>query len=200
MLIKIKLNSQRGIIALCSQRVKTHWSSQILLKKSESANRSVVSASLQLPGLQSTRLLCPWIFPGKNTGVGSYALLQGIFPTQGPNLGLLHCRQILYHLSHQGRPPDPWIGEQIEAQSLIRTYNFIYLLSLTRGRCERNTHTKFNGMVTSLFLPSQEWPSWNPWTAETASICMATGCQQCSKHFKCVNLFNSRNKSKMLKP
>ena len=41
--------------------------------------------------------------PGKNTGVGSHALLQGIFLTQGLNLGLLHCRQILYHLSHKGQ-------------------------------------------------------------------------------------------------
>ena len=41
-------------------------------------------------------------FPGKNTGVGSHSLLQGIFPTQGSNLSLLHCRQILYRLSHQG--------------------------------------------------------------------------------------------------
>ena len=38
--------------------------------------------------------------PGKITGVGGHALLQGIFPTQGLNTGLLHCRQILYHLSH----------------------------------------------------------------------------------------------------
>ena len=42
--------------------------------------------------------------PGKNTGVGCHALLQGILPTQGSNLGLPHCRQILYHLSHQGSP------------------------------------------------------------------------------------------------
>ena len=42
--------------------------------------------------------------PGKNTGVGSHSLLQGIFPTRGSNPGLLHCRQILYHLSHQGSP------------------------------------------------------------------------------------------------
>ena len=41
--------------------------------------------------------------PGKNPGVGCHALLQGIFPTQGLNLRLLHCKQILYHLSHQGR-------------------------------------------------------------------------------------------------
>ena len=39
--------------------------------------------------------------PGKNTGVGHHALLQGIFQTQGLNLGLLHCRQILHHLSRQ---------------------------------------------------------------------------------------------------
>ena len=42
--------------------------------------------------------------PGNNTGVGYHALLQGIFPTQGLNPGLLHCRQILYNLSHQGSP------------------------------------------------------------------------------------------------
>ena len=45
--------------------------------------------------------LCPWDFPGKKTGVICHFLLQGIFPTQGLNLGLLHCRQILYWLSYQ---------------------------------------------------------------------------------------------------
>ena len=42
--------------------------------------------------------------PGKNTGVGCHALLQGIFPTQGSNPGLPHCRWILYHLSYQESP------------------------------------------------------------------------------------------------
>ena len=44
--------------------------------------------------------------PGKptNTGVGSLSLLQGIFPTQGSNQSLLHCRQILYQLRYQGSP------------------------------------------------------------------------------------------------
>ena len=46
----------------------------------------------------------PWNSPGQDTGVGSLSLLQGIFPTQGSNPGLLHCRQILYQLSHQGSP------------------------------------------------------------------------------------------------
>ena len=41
-------------------------------------------------------------FPGKNTGVGCHSLLQGIFPTQESNPGLLNCRQILYWLSNQG--------------------------------------------------------------------------------------------------
>ena len=48
------------------------------------------------------RLLCSWNSPGKNTEVCCHFLLQGIFLTQGWNLGLRHCRQTLYHLSHQG--------------------------------------------------------------------------------------------------
>ena len=51
---------------------------------------SVVSDSLQPQGLSLTRLLCPWDSPGKNTGVGCGALLQGIFPTQGSKLHLLY--------------------------------------------------------------------------------------------------------------
>ena len=48
--------------------------------------------------------LSPWNSPGWNTGVGCHSFLQGIFPTQGSNPGLLHCGQILYHLSHWGSP------------------------------------------------------------------------------------------------
>ena len=44
------------------------------------------------------------VSPGKNTGVGCLSLLQGIFPTQGLNPDLPHCRHILYQLSHQGNP------------------------------------------------------------------------------------------------
>ena len=66
---------------------------------SESKSHLVVSDSLQPHGLYS-----PWNSPGKNTGVGSLSLLQGIFPTQGLSLGLPHCRQFLYQLSHKGSP------------------------------------------------------------------------------------------------
>ena len=54
--------------------------------------------TLQPHGLYPARLLCPWDSPGKNTGVGCHALLQGIFPTQGSNPGLPHCKRILYQL------------------------------------------------------------------------------------------------------
>ena len=45
-----------------------------------------------------------WGFPGKNTRVGFHFLLPGIFPIRGSNPGLLHCRQILYHLSYNESP------------------------------------------------------------------------------------------------
>ena len=63
-----------------------------------SVSPSVVSNS----GTPRGCLLCPWNSLSKNSGVGCHALLQGIFPTQGLSLHLLHCKQILYHLSHQG--------------------------------------------------------------------------------------------------
>ena len=63
---------------------------------------SGMSDSLRPYKLQTTRLLCPWDFAGKNTGEGCHFLFQGIFLTQGSNPGLLHCRQILYQLSHKG--------------------------------------------------------------------------------------------------
>ena len=78
--------------------------SMILLVKCVCISCSVMSDSLRPHGLQPSRFLCPWNSPGKNTGVGCHFLLQGIFPTQGSNLGLLYCRQILYCLSHQGSP------------------------------------------------------------------------------------------------
>ena len=61
---------------------------------------SVVSDSWWPHGLESSRLLCPSNFPGRNSGVGCHSRFQGIFPTQGSNPGLLHCRQILHQLSH----------------------------------------------------------------------------------------------------
>ena len=60
----------------------------------------------------------PWNSPGKNAGVGCHSLLQGIFLTQGLSLSLLHCRQILYHLSHQTSP-----GYMCNWFALLYTWN-----------------------------------------------------------------------------
>ena len=68
--------------------------------------RSVVSDSLQ-PDLIDYRLPGSSVredSPGKNTGAGCHALLQGIFPTQGSNPDLPHCRRILNYLSYQESP------------------------------------------------------------------------------------------------
>ena len=78
----------------------------------------VVSHSVQPHGLQPVRLLCPWDSPCKNTGVGCHAFLQGIFPTQGSNPGLLQCRWILYHLSHQESPESESVSCLVMCDSL----------------------------------------------------------------------------------
>ena len=62
------------------------------------------SCSVMCDSLQPHELYSPWNSPDQNTGVGSLSPLQGIFPTQGLNPGLLRCRQILYQLSHKGSP------------------------------------------------------------------------------------------------
>ena len=62
-------------------------------------SHTVISDSLQSHGLYSQ-----WNSPGKNTGVRSLSILQGIFPTQGLNQSLPHCRRIPYQLSYKGSP------------------------------------------------------------------------------------------------
>ena len=56
--------------------------------------------------------ICLFQCPGKNTGVGCHFLLQGVFLTQESNPGLLHCRQVLYQLSYNGRPSSTWTSSK----------------------------------------------------------------------------------------
>ena len=77
----------------------------IFSKKERNWSRSVVSNSLWPHGLEPTRSLLPSDSPCKSTGVGCHFLLQRIVLTQGSNPGLLHCRQMLYYLSHQAKVP-----------------------------------------------------------------------------------------------
>ena len=97
LLMKVKEESEKAGLKLNIQKTKIMASSPMLLLLLLS--RSVVSDSLRHHGLDS-----PWNSPGQNTGVGSHSLLQGIFPIQGSNPALPHCRWILYQLSHQGSP------------------------------------------------------------------------------------------------
>ena len=84
-------------------KLKKRCNRKIRSKKLESERFSVMSDSLQ----PHRRYVSPWNSPGQNTGEDSLFLLQGIFPNQESNQGLLDCRQILYQLSYQGSPPHP---------------------------------------------------------------------------------------------
>ena len=82
--------------------------------------------------LKLSRLLCPWDFPGKNTGVGCHFLLQGIFLTQGSNSCLLHWQVDSLPLSHLGSPIDTILavkggGELSRHRDLatVRTKNMV---------------------------------------------------------------------------
>ena len=77
-----------------------------------------------LPGSSS------WDSPGKNTGVGCHAPFQGIFPTQGSNPGLLHCRLILHRVSKTLQFLTDWLGVwAIGIQILTQVQPQLYLLA-----------------------------------------------------------------------
>ena len=71
---------------------------------SESESCSVMATSLTTPWTVAPQVFCPWDSPGKNIGSVAIPFSRGIFPNQVWNPDLLHCRQILYCLSHQGSP------------------------------------------------------------------------------------------------
>ena len=80
------------------------WAKDLI--RVERVSCSVVSDALQPHGLQPARLFHPWNSPGKNTGVSCHSLLQGGLPDPETNPRSPTCRQILYHLTHQGSPLD----------------------------------------------------------------------------------------------
>ena len=70
--------------------------------------------------------------PGKNTDMGCHALLQGIFPNQGSNPGLPHCRWILCHLSHQRSPLIlEWVAYSFPRGSTLRSSNFLLAIKIS---------------------------------------------------------------------
>ena len=89
---------------------------RLYLKLCVCVNCSVVSKSLLPHELKPTSFLCPWNSPGKNSGVGSHSLFQGIFLIQGSNPGILHCGQFLYCLEPPGKPQSLYIGMLLSFQ------------------------------------------------------------------------------------
>ena len=127
------------------------WHCTFLKKWSES--HSVVSDSLWPHGLYST-----WDSPDQNTGVGSLSLLQGIFPTQGSNSGLPHCRQTLYQLSHKRSPrilegvAFPFSGRSSPPRNQTR-------VSCIAGRFFTNWAIREAPSNKDVRWPSLQWPS-----------------------------------------
>ena len=132
--------------------------------ESESESHSVVSDSLWPRGLYS-----PWNSPGQNTGVCSLSFLQGIFPTQGLNPGLPHCRQILYQLSHKG---SPGILEQV-------AYPF------SKGSSRPRNWTGVSCIAGGFFT---NWPirEASTWVVCCSLLQWITFCQNCSLRPICL--------------
>ena len=99
-------------------------------------------------------LLCLWNSSGKNTGVGSHSLLQGLFPSQVSNLSLLHCRQILYHVSHQGS------CQCSIAVSYLITSNLPWFMDLTfQAPIQYGAISNYPPLFPSSIVDTY-WPGW----------------------------------------
>ena len=85
----------------CPNQIPCHFS---FISSNSTSHFEVKFAQLWPTLCDPHGLYSPGNSPGQNTGMGSLSLLQGIFPTQGSNPGLPHCRRILYRLSHQESP------------------------------------------------------------------------------------------------
>ena len=131
--------------AQCIRALALEWVSE---------SRWVVSDSLWPHGLYR-----PYNSPGQNTGVGSLSLLQGIFPTQGSNLGLPHCRWILYQLSHKGSPCGHWNNPGNECP--LSTFSFRFPNLLLFLRCPfpwYSSDLSFHSQINPFsLLPRRQW-------------------------------------------
>ena len=127
--MKLEINHRKR-----NEKKTITWRLNNMLLKNQWIKVKVASDSLQ-----PHRLFRPRNSPGQNTGVCSLSPLQGIFPTQGSNPGLPHCRWILYQLSHKGSPGIPeWVTysfpsvmfpTQASNQGLLHCRQILYQLS-----------------------------------------------------------------------
>ena len=110
--------------------------------------------------LQPHGLCSPWNSPGQNTGVGSLSLFRGIFPSQGTNPGIPHCRQIIYHLSHKGSltasRKDLLTGAHNLQFSSIHSLSYVWLFATpwTGGRQTSLSITNSQGIPKFMSIES----------------------------------------------
>ena len=127
----------RGACRATIQMLANSWT----WRSNYCVSHSVASDSLWSHGWLSARLLCPWRFSRQEYWVGCHSLLQGIFTSHGLNPGLLHCRQILYHLSHQRK-----LTKQTSTRKIIK------LKMKWRSYNQYHRNTKNHKSVLSLQL------------------------------------------------
>ena len=156
------------------RQILYHWATiqcEIQCESERKWSCSVVSDSLRPHGLQPTRLLHPWDFPGKNTGVGCHFLLQEIFLIQGLNPGLLHCRQMLYHLSRQ--------RSTITREKTILDFKIIKFKILSQYMVllvYLNIHNSFTAFH-KLLLPSlRSEVKWSEFAQSCPTLCDPVDC------------------------
>ena len=124
-------------------------------------------------GLYPARLLCPWNSPGKNTGVGSHSLLQGIFLIQCSNSGLPLCKQIPYHLRHQGSQRMPQDLPKLEEVTRV-TIVLWYVDSFGQHSINQETKTEEDSHHTKTsweFLQGLWWEDGCQWLTSRAPSC-----------------------------
>ena len=114
------------------------------------------SGSVMSDSLRPHGLFRPWNSPSQNTGVGSLSLLQRIFPTQGSNPGLQHCRWLLYQLNHKGSPR---ILEWVKMK--VKLLGCVWLFATLRTVAHQASPSmEFSTGVGSLSLTPGDLPNW----------------------------------------
>ena len=129
-----KWQQNNGIVIKWSVLVLRCFPCSSVGKENESKSCLVMSHALR-----PHRLYSPWHSPGQKTRMGSLFLLQGIFPVQGSNPGLPHCRWILYQLSYQRIPvQETWFNSWIRKIPWRRKWQLtpVFLFGESHGqRC-----------------------------------------------------------------
>ena len=146
---------------------------------------SVISNSLRPHGLQPTRLLCPWDCPGKNTGVGCHALLQGIFQTQGSNpcvLHLLHWQEGSLPLALPRKPYTVFQFSSVQSHSHLRLFATPWTAARQAGLSITSSQSLLKLMSIDSVVPSNHLILCRPHSSRLQSF-PASGSFQMSQLF-----------------